>query len=74
MESFLHSRKGVSQGYPLAMVAYGIGILPMIKNLQSEFPDATHPCCADDAGALGTFGNIELYFNLLKRFGPGHGY
>ena len=30
--SFLHSREGAMQGYPPAMVAYGIVILPLIKN------------------------------------------
>ena len=31
MSNFLHSRKGVMQGGPLAMVAYVIGVLPLIK-------------------------------------------
>ena len=28
---FLHSKKGVTQGYPLAMIAYGIGVLPLSR-------------------------------------------
>ena len=75
---FLNIREGVTQGYPLAMltamVAYGIGVLPLIKQLKAEYPDITYPCYADDTGSLGTFVNAELYFNLLKRFGPGRGY
>ena len=33
--SFLHSREGVMQEGPLAIVAYGIGILLLIKNLEA---------------------------------------
>ena len=32
--SFMHSKEGVPQGGPIAMIAYGIGILPHIKNLK----------------------------------------
>ena len=64
----------MTQGYPLDMVAYGIGIHPPIKQLKAEFPDITQPWYTDDASALLTFENVKLYFNFLKRFGPGRGY
>ena len=67
MVSFLHSRKGVTQGYPLVMLAYGIGISVLIKRLKAEFPEITHDWYADDAGALSTFTNTELYFNFQKN-------
>ena len=70
----MNIRGGVTQGDPLAMVAYGIGILPLIKNLKSGFPGITHPWYADDAGALGMFANVELYLNYLERFIPWKGY
>ena len=28
---FLHSKEGVTQGDPLAMIAYGIGVPPLIQ-------------------------------------------
>ena len=53
--------------YSLAMIAYGIRILPHIKNLKLEIPDATHPWYADDARSLGTFTISETYVDLLTR-------
>ena len=71
---FMHSREGVTQGYLLAMVAYGIGILPMIKKPRAGFPDINQSWCSDDDGALSPFTIVESYFNSLKRHGPGRGY
>ena len=45
----------MTQGDPLDMFAYGIGILLLIKELKAEFSDLTQPWYADDAGALGKF-------------------
>ena len=56
----------MTQVFPLAMVAYGIGILLMIKNLKAGFPDVTQPWYDDDAGALGIFARVGSYFNSLK--------
>ena len=69
--SILHRREGVTQGDPLAMIAYGIRILPLIKNIKREIPDATQPWYADDAGALGMFARIETYFDSLTLQAPG---
>ena len=73
-ESIIHSREGATQGDPIAMIAYGIGIIPPIKMIKREIPDVTQPWYADDNGALGTFTRLETYFDLLTRRGPGHGY
>ena len=62
------------QGDPLYMVAYGIGVLPLTKHLIMAYPGITQPWYDDDAGALGTFNNMELYFNSLKRNGLDQGY
>ena len=34
MVHFLYSKEGVTQGYPLVMVAYGMVILPLIRELR----------------------------------------
>ena len=67
---FLHSREGVTQGGPLAMIAYRLGILPLIKNLTQEMPDVTQPWYAEDARAMGTFARLENRFDLLTLQGP----
>ena len=72
--SFLHSKEGVTQGGPLAMITYRIGILPLIKNLKQEIPAITHPWHADNAVALGTLSRLGTYFDLVTHQGPGHGY
>ena len=71
---FMHSGEGVPQRNPLAMIAYGIGILPVIKNLKRELPSVTTPWYADIAGALGMFARIDTYFDFLMHQGPGRGY
>ena len=42
--------------------------------MKEVYPDATQPWCDEDAGALGWFNNVELYFNLLQCNGPARGY
>ena len=60
----------MAQGDPLAMIAYGIGIIPLINSLKRE----VQPWYADDAGALGMSARLETYFDLLASQGPGQGY
>ena len=72
--SILHSIEGVTQGGDLAMIAYGIGILSLIKNLKREIPDVTHPWYAENAGDLGMFARLETYFDSLTNQGLGRGY
>ena len=72
--NFLHIREGMTQGDPLAIFAYGIGILSLIKKLKAGFPDANQTWYSNDSSSVGIFSNVELYFNSLKRLGLGHGY
>ena len=55
------------QGGPIAMIAYGIEILPPINNIKREIPDVPQPRYDGDSEALGTFTIIETYFDSLTR-------
>jgi hypothetical protein len=72
--AFLYSKEGVTQGDPLSMFAYGIGILPLIRLLKTEFPAVEQPWYADDAGAGGKFDDIRKFFRRLQEIGPNYGY
>jgi hypothetical protein len=56
------------------MFAYGLGILPLIRKLKSEFTYVNQPWYADDAGAGGNFRSIRLFFKRLQELGPDFGY
>ena len=64
--SFISSMEGMTQGDPLAIFAYGIGILSLIKKLKAGFPDANQTWYSNDSSSVGIFSNVELYFNSLK--------
>ena len=64
----------MTQRDPLTIIAYGIGILPLIENLKRAIPDVTQPWYADYAGDLGVFERIETYFDSLTRQVPVWGY
>ena len=67
MSSFLHIRESVAQGEPLAIVAYGIGVILHIKKLEAAYPDVINPLYDEDAGALDMYKKIDLCFNLVKN-------
>ena len=71
---FLHSKEGVTQGDPLTMIAYGIGVFPLIRELQGAHPRVTQPWYTDDARAGGTFQKILEHFWDLQARGPSRGY
>ena len=47
---FLHSKLGVTQGDPLAIIAYVIWFLSLVRVLRDAHPCVTHIWYAVDAG------------------------
>ena len=74
MGRFLNIKEGVTQGDPLTMVAYGLGMLPLIQELQATYPRVTQLFYADDAGAVDTFAVIQRHLDDLVVQGPPWGY
>ena len=70
----MHSKEGVTQGDPLAMIAYGIRFLPLIRELWDAHPRVTQPWYADDTGSGGTFQQVQAHFLDLQARGPARGY
>ena len=56
------------------MITYGIRVLPLIRELRNAQPRVTQLCYADDAGAGGTFQQIQDHFRELQARGPARGY
>ena len=55
------------------MIAFGIGVLPLIRELQEAPPRVTQPWYADDTGAGGIFERILAHFEDMQARGPPRG-
>ena len=60
--AIISSQEGVTQGDPLSMICYGIGILPLIRMLKREFPNAKQQWYADDGSTAGKFADLRGQF------------
>ena len=67
---FFNSKEVMTQGGPLAMIAYGIGVLPLTRELWGSHPRVTQQWCADDAGAGRKFSHILEHLQDLQARGP----
>ena len=56
------------------MIAYGIGVLPLIRELWGAHPRVTQIWYADDAGSGGKFQQILEHFQDLQAREPSRGY
>ncbi len=62
----LWSCKGITQGDPLAIVLYGIVLVPLVKILQHTFPDIMQPWYADNSALMGRHGANAKYIYVEK--------
>jgi hypothetical protein len=70
----LLSREGVTQGDPLAMVLYGLALVPLAEMLREAVPEVLQPWYADDAAMAGPLSGIGRATRLLAEYGPARGY
>ena len=66
------STEGTTQGDPLAMAMYGIGIIPLIELLQK--PNVAQKCYADDGSAAGDLKSLRALLDNLDMHGKAFGY
>ncbi|CAM9618801.1 unnamed protein product, partial [Heterosigma akashiwo] len=67
------SREGTTQGDPLAMLMYAVGVLPLVRKLKAgKFCAQTW--YADDASAGGKMGQVREWLDALLEDGPKYGY
>ena len=67
----LQSTEGTTQGDPLAMSTYAIGILPLINRLTQLCKQV---CFADDATGAGSVENVKKWWDAIVKEGPRFGY
>lgn len=68
------SSEGTTQGDPLAMPAYGIGILPLLIMIKHDDPALKHLAYADDIGAGSRLHNLRCWWDSIADNGPKLGY
>ena len=70
----LQIKEFVTQWDPLAMISYGIGVLPLIRKLLGSHTRVTQPWYVDDAGEGGKFILFFAHLWDLQARGPKRGY
>ena len=65
------SREGTTQGDPLAMAMYAMGIAPLIEELRGITKQLWF---ADDAQAVGQLQHLRIWWDRLLELGPKYGY
>jgi hypothetical protein len=68
------SKEGVTQGDPLAMLLYGVALIPLAAALRAAVPTVVQPWYADDAAMSGPAIDIAPAMRLLEKLGPLRGY
>ncbi|KAL5467485.1 hypothetical protein EMCRGX_G031714 [Ephydatia muelleri] len=70
-DTIIFSREGTTQGDPLAMPMYALGILPLIQRSTGDILQVWY---ADDASATGIIHNLREWWGKITTIGPSYGY
>lgn len=68
----IKSKEGTTQGDPLAMAMFAIGISPLINKAAN--PDIKQIWYADDAAASGSLESLKNWWDFIVKEGPSYGY
>ena len=68
----IKSKEGTTQGDPLGMAIYAIGLTPMLEELKNF--NIIMVAFADDLTAVGTFDSLRSWWDNLMKTGPIFGY
>ena len=75
----IKSSEGTTQGDPVAMPIYALGVIPImlivlqITNTKTNF-DAKMVAYADDFSAAGLISSLKYWWHTLRKLGPKYGY
>ena len=67
----IQSSEGTTQGDPLGLAMYAIGIQPLVKTLTGIAKQAWY---ADDSAAGSTIANLKNWWDQISLLGPKYGY
>ena len=70
----LHSKEVVTQGGSLSMIAYYVGILPLIRELRVAHPHTTQLWYADESGTGSKLEALQEHIQYLMARVPPWGY
>ena len=72
-DEIILSKEGTTQGDPLGMAMYGVGILPLVRKLKKPAV-RTQNWYVDDSGVSAKLRRMREWFDELCDFGPSYGY
>jgi len=70
----ISSEEGTTQGDPLAMPVYAVGITPLMSIIKNEDANNKHVAFADDLAGTGKLKNLLRWWCSIGTFGPKLGY
>ena len=70
----IQSAEGTTQGDPLAMPVYAVGITPLLQFIRTADTDLRHVAFADDLGGAGKFQELRSWWQKIIEYGPKLGY